>query len=120
MGSVQSQKSWGKFCEVFGVTPRNRILEFFLEMRELDFPIGEVAKEIGLSRATAYAAMEELLREMYLIPSRKVSGGQLYRLDLGKEEVQLLIQSFQLILQGIVHEHQGMEMNIRTRKAGGD
>ena len=25
---------WGEFCNVFGVNPRNRILEFLLEMRK--------------------------------------------------------------------------------------
>ena len=107
------QKSWGKFCEIFGVTPRNRILEFFLEMRELDFPVGEVAKEIELPRATAYAAMEELLQRGYLITSRMVSGGQFYKLDQSKEEVQLLVQSFNFILQGIAQQHQGMEMQLK-------
>ena len=38
-----NKKLWGAFATMFGATPRNRILEFFLETRELDFSIGDVA-----------------------------------------------------------------------------
>ena len=107
------KKLWGRFCDVFGATPRNRILEFFLEMRELDFPIGEVAQETNLSRATAYAAFEGLLEEGYLIYSRKVSGGQLYKLDIHNEEVKMLVYSFNFVLQGIVQQHGGMKMQMK-------
>lgn len=103
---MESKKQWGEFCEVFGITPRNRILEFFLEMRELDFSIGDLAKETGLNRATTYNAMEELIKEGYVILSRKVSGGQLYKLNKEKKEVKILIESFNLILGKIVKEYE--------------
>ncbi len=99
------EKQWGAFCDVFGINPRNRIIEFFLEMREADFTIGDIAKETGLNRATAYNTTEELLKEAYLIPSRKVSGGQLYKLNTQKEEVKVFIKTFNIILKEIVHEY---------------
>ena len=108
-------KQWGAFADVFGVTPRNRILEFFLEMRELDFSIGDVAKEIGLNRATTYNMMEELTKEGYIITTRKVSGGQLYKLNLEKEEVKVLIKSFNFILKGIVNEYHQQEEKPRRK-----
>lgn len=42
------ENTHGEFCEIFGLTPRNRIIEFFLEMRGLDFSIGDVAKNLNL------------------------------------------------------------------------
>jgi len=94
------------FCKVFGINPRNRILEFFLEMRDLDFSIGDIAKETELNRATTYNAMEELIKEGYIILSRKVSGGQLYKLNKEKKEVKILIESFNLILGKIVKAYE--------------
>ena len=88
----------GEFCEIFGLTPRNRIIEFFLEMRGLDFSIGDVARETGLNRATTYNTIEELEKAKYLIPTRKVSGAQLYILNVEKEEVKILINTFNTIL----------------------
>ncbi len=102
-------KKWGDFCEMFGATPRNRIVEFFLEIRELDFAIGDVAKETGLNRATTYNTIEGLLAQKVLIPSRKVSGGQLYKLNKEKREIKVLIEVFNLILSRIVNEHSSKE-----------
>ena len=97
---------WGEFCEIFGVTPRNRVIEFFLEGREMDFSIGDVAKEIGMNRATTYNTIEELIQEGYIIPTRKVSGGQLYKLNEEKDEVKILINAFNLVLKNIMKDHQ--------------
>ena len=100
------EETWGEFCEIFGVTPRNRVIEFFLEGREIDFSIGDVAREIGMNRATTYNTMEGLIEEGYLVPTRKVSGGQLYKLNEEKEEVKVLITAFNLVLRNVVKEHQ--------------
>lgn len=99
------ENTYGEFCEIFGANPRNRIIEFFLEMRELDFSIGDVAKETGLNRATAYNTIEELEKAKYLIPTRKVSGSQLYLLNKNKDEVKILINTFNIILQNIARKH---------------
>ena len=108
------ERQWGAFCEVFGIAPKNRILEFFLEMRELDFSIGDIAKETGLNRATAYNTMEELLKKGYIVPTRKVSGGQLYKLNGEREEVKVLIKSFNLILKEVANEY-AVERNIKRK-----
>ena len=97
----------GQFCEIFGATPRNRIMEFFLEGREIDFSLGDVAKETGLNRATTYSLSNELINEGYLVASRKISGTQLYRLNLSKREVGLLIKAFNLVLGKVVDDAVG-------------
>ncbi len=99
------ETTWGEFATIFGATPRNRILEFFLETRELDFSIGDVAKETGLNRATTYNTMEELLASGLIKATRKVSGGQLYQLHTDKKEVKVLIEMFNLLLDKIAEKH---------------
>ena len=103
------ENTYGEFCEIFGLTPRNRIIEFFLETRGLDFSIGDVARETGLNRATTYNTIEELVKAKYLIPTRKVSGAQLYILNIDKEEVKILINTFNTILQGIAEKYKEKE-----------
>lgn len=88
----------GVFCEIYGTTPRNRILEFFLEGRELDFGIGDVAAEIEMNRATCYNTMKELLEEGLIIPTRKIGKTQLYKINIVKAEVKILVQAFNLAL----------------------
>ncbi|MBI2105723.1 helix-turn-helix domain-containing protein [Candidatus Woesearchaeota archaeon] len=99
------ENTHGEFCEIFGANPRNRIIEFFLEMRGLDFSIGDVARETGLNRATTYNTIEELVKAKYLILTRKVSGAQLYILNTEKEEVKVLINTFNMILQRIAEKY---------------
>lgn len=51
------KNQYGEFVRIFEMSPRNIVLEFFLEIRDLDFAIGDVAKETKLNRATAYNIM---------------------------------------------------------------
>lgn len=101
----RNDKECGIFCEFFGSTPRNKILEHFLAMRSLDFSIGDVARETGLNRATAYNTIEELIKAKYIIPTRKISGAQLYKLNNDKKEVKVLIEMFDLMIEKVVNEH---------------
>ena len=101
---------WGEFCNIFGATPRNRILEFFLEMRELDLAIGDVAEEIGLNKATTYNTVEELIEEEFIVPTRKVGKIQLYRLNIPKPEVKLLIATFNNVLKTLGEKYNREKM----------
>ncbi len=103
------EKPWGDFCEIFGVNPRNRILEFFLTFRSMDFSIGDVAEETELNRATTYNIMEELVKEKFIIPTRKLSGTQLYKLNKEKEEVKILLKAFSMVLKKILDEYEEKE-----------
>ena len=39
----------GAFCEVYGDTIKNEIMEYILENKELDFAAGDMAKELNVS-----------------------------------------------------------------------
>ena len=103
------KNKWGEFCEVFGVNPRNRVLECFLEMPSIDSSIGDIAEESGLNRATTYNTMEELIESSFIIPTRRVSGTQLYKLNKEKKEVKILLRAFSMVLKKILKEHEKKE-----------
>lgn len=108
----------GTFCQLFGGTPRNQILEFFLEMRGIDFSRGDVAQELGLSRATVYVTLDELVRGNLLIPTRAVSGVQLYTLNTKNVQARLLMNVFALVLERVVEKHRRRNVSISSRKIG--
>lgn len=93
-----ARQTKGEFSRIFGDSNRNKIIEFFLEMRELDFSISDLAKELKFSRATAYNTVEELINKKYIIPTRKSSGAQLYKLNTKNTDVILLLKVFNLII----------------------
>lgn len=101
---MKQASDWGEFCNVVGITPRNRILECFLEGKEMDFGRGSIVEMTGLKRATVYRIMDQLIEQEFIIPTRRVGGSQLYKLDKGRKEVRLLISIFDLILKRIEQE----------------
>ncbi len=98
------EKPWGEFCDVFGITPRNRVIEHFLDMPSLDFSIGDIAIETKLNRATTYNVMSELINGNYIKPSRKVRVSQLFKLNKDKKEDKILIKVMDLLLKNIFEE----------------
>ncbi len=111
---MHKKQQGGMFTRVFGDSPRNLILEFFLELRELDFPISTIARETGLKRATAYNTMEELISKKFAVPTRKLSGSQLYKLNMQKPEVKILIEAFNLILADYVKKVNKKELAVKS------
>ena len=107
-------KEYGEFAKICGPTPRNIILEFFLALRTLDYGIGDVAEDCGLSRATTYNTIAELLKEKLIVPSRIVGRTQLYKLNIDEPNVKKLIEMFNLILDKIVDEHNSDEIVIEN------
>ena len=81
-------------------------------MRELDFSIGDIAKETGLNRATAYNTAKDLIKNNIIVPTRKLSGIQLYKLNLQKPEVQVLVKAFNEVLNIIEKRHQQEEIMV--------
>ena len=58
-----------------------------------------------LNRATTYNTISELTNQGYLIKTKVISGAQLYKLDLNKKEVQILIKVFNLVLNNITEKY---------------
>lgn len=95
---------WGAFCELFGATARNRVLEIFLEGREVDNGLGNVAEEAKLNRASVYNVASGLLKHGIIIPSRIVGRTQLYKLNSKNDEAKLLSKSFDDALRLVARE----------------
>ena len=98
------EKEYGMFCEVYGKSLRNLIIEFLLENKGLDFAIGDAAKELGMSRPAAYKIIKELENEKIVKKSRVVSGTQLYLLNEENIKAKLLIKNFKECLKIVVEE----------------
>ena len=103
----------GTFCEIFGNTARLKVLEIFLECQESDFPLSFVAEDTGLSRAITYSVCEKLLKEKYIVPTRVIASAQLYKLNVQKLEVKVLIKTMNAIIHMIAEEYQEKEIVVK-------
>lgn len=98
---------YGAFCGLYGKTLRNRVVEYMLEMPNLDFAVSDITEEIGASKPKMYQIINGLEKEGLIKKSRVVAGAQLYILNKEKKEVRLLQKSFKDCLRNVVNEHQG-------------
>ncbi len=97
---------YGMFCEVYGKSLRNLVVEYLLEMRDLDFAVGDMAEELDISRPKAYEIIKILIKENIVKKSRIISGTQLFILNKDEAKVKLLMKTFDECLNLIVDKYQ--------------
>jgi sugar-specific transcriptional regulator TrmB len=96
---------YGEFCNLYGKTIRNRIIEHLLELGSLDFSVGDLAEEVCISRPKAYETIKEIEKQGLVKKSRIVSGTQLYKLDESKSQVKQLRKDFNQCLNRVIEEY---------------
>ena len=96
---------WGTFCEVFGITSRNRVLEFFLESEDADYSIDDVAEQTCLDELATARTIFILVKEELLVLSRISNHTQLYQLNMDHELVKQLKKEFETLLNELVKGH---------------
>jgi len=95
----------GAFCLTYGITIRNRILEYLLENQGLDFAVGDIAKELRISRPKTYEIIEDFLEKYFIKKSRVIGKTQLYILNTENPRVKLFIKDFKECLKLVVEEY---------------
>ncbi len=86
------------FRELFGDTPKIRVLEYLLEGRELDHSIGDIADGAGINRVTLFRMWGKLEKPKIIIHTRDIGNAKLYKLNLGNPYVRILIEIFDKVI----------------------
>ncbi len=94
----------GIFCELYGETVHNQILEYVLENMDIDFAVCDMVKEIGVSKPRAYQIIDNLLSSKIVKKSRIIGGTQLYKLNKNNSKSKILIKHFKDCLKIILVE----------------
>lgn len=92
------------FLDAIGDCMRNRVLEFFIEGREFDYPIKFLAEEIGVNRNTIYKAIEELVQNKLLVFSRRIGSSKFYHLNRDDPITQDLMNLFDKKINIVMEE----------------
>jgi len=95
----------GAFCETYGNTISNRILEYLMENEELDFAVGDMAKELKISKPKAYEIIKEFEKKRYVKKSRVVGKTQLYLLNKEDSRIKLFLKDFKECLRIVTEEY---------------
>jgi sugar-specific transcriptional regulator TrmB len=98
-------KKHGVFCEIYGSSIYNRILEYFLENYELDIAASDIVKDLGISKPKVYQIIESFLQKKFIIKSRIIGKTQLYKLDKQNKIVKLFLENFKRCLDIVCEEY---------------
>ena len=104
MGEIASLAEPGVFCEVFGISIRNRILEEILTSESLDWAVGDIAKDLEISRPKAYQIIEEFKKKGYIKKSRMIGKTQLYLINKENKHIKVLLKAFKECLNMVMDE----------------
>ncbi|MFH1073212.1 MAG: hypothetical protein V1743_07330 [Nanoarchaeota archaeon] len=108
----------GAFCEVYGNTIRNQVLEYLLENKDLDVAVGDMAKELRISKPKAYEIISDFEKKKYVKKSRIVGKTRLYLLNKESKRIKLFLRDFMECLRLVSEEYAENEKNTAVKKNG--
>lgn len=86
------------FRRALGDTPKIRVLEFFIEGRELDYSITDIAEGAEIGRTTLFRIWDDLIKNQIIKPTRQIGNAKLYKLNIENPFIKKLIELFDSIL----------------------
>lgn len=98
--------------EVIGDTIENRIVDFLLEGRGMDYTKTDIAENCGISRPTLYKAFPKLLKSGIIKKTRLVGTVQLYSIDEKSGKVKALMKLEEYLLKDSFEEKQKIKVSV--------
>ena len=86
------------FRELFGDTPKVRVLEYLLEGRELDHSIGDIAEGAGINRVTLFRLWPEIEKSKLVMHTRNIGNAKLFKLNVNNPYVQSILEMFDKLI----------------------
>jgi hypothetical protein len=86
------------FRKTLGDTPKIRVLEFFIEGRELDYSITDIAEGAEIGRTTLFRIWEDLVKNKMIIFTRQIGNAKLYKLNIENPLIKKFVEIFDEII----------------------
>src|SRR3989338_8600847 len=86
------------FREIFGDTPKIRVLEYLLEGRELDHSIGDIAEGAGINRVTLFRLWPEIEKSKLVAHTRNIGNAKLFKLNAKNAYVKSIVELFDKLM----------------------
>ena len=93
------------FCDTYGRTLNNLVWGHFLTNANGGTAVGDMAKEIGISRPKAYQIIGEFLKKGYIKKSRVFGKTQIYSLNEENYVVKLFQRNFKECLTMVAEQY---------------
>ena len=80
------------FLKKFGDTPKLRLLDYLIENNIFDYPITEIARGSNISYNSIKIFFNQMIKDKFIIKTRKVGKSDYYKLNTENSNVKLLIK----------------------------
>ena len=102
------------FRVVFGDSPIVKVIDFFLDNREFDYSLTDIAKNSDIGWSTLHQFWSNLVKLGIVTKTRKIGRAELYKLNLSNPLVKKLIDLDKDISKKLMQE----EINKQKLKVG--
>lgn len=96
------------FLEKEGYTPKNKVIDFLIVASDFDYSLKEIAKYSHISYPCMKQLKKELIKDKWIILTRKVGKAQMYKLNLRSTKVKKFIDFFWAVIIEEVEKQQGI------------
>ena len=97
------------FLKKQGANPKNKVLDFLITYSELDYSLKEIAKHSEAGYSTVKLLIKKLVKDKWVIPTRKISKIKLYKLNVNNPEVKKFIEFYWEVIE---NEIKGKEKEV--------
>ena len=80
------------FLEIFGDTPKLRVMDFLIDNHMFDYPVTEIAKGANVSYNSLVIFFSDWVKKQIVVQTRKVGKSDYYKLNLENDFVKNLIK----------------------------
>ena len=85
------------FRLVFGDSPIVKVIDFFLDNREFDYSLTDIAKNSDIGWSTLHQFWKNLIIMEVVVKTRRIGRAELYKLNLNSSLVKRLIELDKII-----------------------
>ena len=94
--------------ELFGKPGRTKLVSVFVDERENDLSISELARQAGVARSTVYDHLDDLIELGIVKETRETGPSTRYQLDNDDEIAELLYRLDGLVLKRLLEMNGGL------------
>ncbi len=92
------------FRLVFGDSPIVKVIDFFLDNREFDYSLTDIAKNADIGWSTLHGFWKDIVKLEIVTKTRRIGRAELYKLNIDSPLVKKLIELDISISKKSVHE----------------
>ena len=97
-------KSKSSFRLVFGGSPIVKVIDFFLDNREFDYSLTDIAKNSDIGWSTLHGFWKDFVKLGIVAKTRRIGRAELYKLNMSSPLVKKLINLDEDISKRLIQE----------------